>query len=187
MRRLFWYVMVSILLYGADLSAQNLRFNGTEDKMLVTSGCRVTIGADSAFLVSKSRSADLNRRLDELDSLRAVCFSLSARNEELCRGISQTQELLSKLKKNMDSDSDFQNRSLDSVLAELDATIAALRSNNFSLREQNDELSAQVDDLKAVVKKLKKETRYVWWNGCVDKVAAFAGGVAVGVLFCLLF
>ncbi|HOU68170.1 MAG TPA: hypothetical protein PKW49_06275 [Paludibacteraceae bacterium] len=180
------FCLLFFLLNCFCLSAQDQRFDGTIEKQLFFSGNQVKVEADSAYMVSKKRAAAINQRLDELDSLRSVCSVLMTRNNALSEGLSQTYNSLLHLKDELDKDADIQNRHLSSILNDLDKTNADLKSNNLSLKGNNEDFSTQIKELDSVVKKLKRETRWIWWNGCADKVVAFAAGIGVGVLVCVL-
>ncbi|KAF5076406.1 hypothetical protein DSECCO2_161040 [anaerobic digester metagenome] len=179
-------IATSLLLFASTSFAQRVVFNSNSDYLKVARGAVVTITADSAFVVSKSRAHYLNERLDELSHVKELYSNLSLKHTTLLDGIKRVEVLLGKLISDEKAATEALDADFEALLNSLDTTLTTLKQNNTELQINNLQLEASVANLKRIEKELKRETRWMWWNGLTDKIIVFAGGVGFGVLIALL-
>lgn len=181
------FIVIIITLFLPEINdAQDITFRSTDDFIEVYKGTEVTIKADTAYILSKSRASFIDKRLDQLDSLKRVYNSLFDNREELLSELEATQEILEKISDLLSENGTIINDDFREIIEELDKTITNLKTNNEQLKTNNKSLKKEIDDLHSLVKKLRKETRAIWWDGLTDKVVVFVGGVGVGALLFLL-
>lgn len=179
-------IAVSLLLFVSNCFAQRVVFNNSSDYLKVARGAVVTITADSAFVVSKSRAHYLNERLDELSHVKELYNNLSLKHTTLLDGIKRVEVLLGKLISDEKAATEALDADFEWLLNSLDTTLTSLKRNNTELQSNNKQLETTVTNLKSIEKELKRKARWIWWNGLTDKAIVFTGGVGVGLLIALL-
>lgn len=175
-------ISIFLILLGQNVGAQNINFKPGDDFIKVYQGNIVSIQSDTAFIISNDRAQFFNQKLAELQEIKVLYNGISENRNGLMKELDALQSLLKKVASNLESDTKLTEAKLEDILLELDGSLVHLKSNNEALTNNNQQLIEQVEQLKILVKQLKKETRWLWWNGLTDKLVAFGGGVAVGII-----
>lgn len=174
--------IVLLAIVSESISAQTIKFSDKDDLKRAFRGDVIEINTDTAYVVSKSRAEFLNQKLDELKEIQRLYNNLANNHNELFKELNRIQKLVGKLSSRLEEDSSMISRNLSSIIDDLDETLADLKNNNQMLKRSNSELLSKIDQLEKIVGNLKKETKWMWWRGHVDKIVALAAGVGIGIL-----
>lgn len=178
------YAIVLLLLISSNrILGQEIKFRNSDQKLVLKKGDVVSIQADTAYLISRSRAILLNDKLNELENARELNANLQTINEELLSKVKDVEKLVSRLLERMESNADDANVDLEQILIDLDRNLVSLKQNNSELARNNHDLKKQIGEMDNTIKRLKQEIRGIWWNGITDKIVV--GVLAFGVGFLL--
>lgn len=168
------------LSFTTNSLSQSIKFRDSDQKIEVYRGATIEIKTDTAFIISKSRAALLNEKLDELKQARITNKKLQSINQELLDKVKEVEKLVSKLLFRMQKTDKSVEMDLSEIIGQLDASLIVMRENNQELAHHNSDLKDQINTLQVTIKTLKKEIRGIWWNGVVDKIAVGAAALVLG-------
>ena len=179
-------VIIISLCFLITAFGQVKEFSGKQDKATVFKGDTIVITAETAYLINKERAQKLDYQLNELQEIKSMYNKLVGDHNVLLAEIKKAQKYLNKLAKKLQKDGLTSVNKLDEILIDLDTTLDELKNNNGKLSKTNGELKKQINSLQKSVNALKDEAKWIWWNGAMDKVVAFGGGIGVGILIALI-
>lgn len=175
--------LISFMILSIESAlSQTIKFGKNDDFRKVHHGDIVEINTDTAFVIDATRAKFINEKLEDLNKLEVTCDNLKKDKKILITQLSKTQKILNKLQVHLKADSTVLNSNLNSLISELSIALESLQQSNKSLDKNNKELQSKIKNLERVIKDLKKETKWLWWNGIMDKVIAFGGGIGIGIL-----
>lgn len=166
---------------GLTLFAQNeAKFNGEEEYLKVYKNQVIVIEADSAYIINTRTAEFLNRKLNELDTIRTLFRDISLEKESLFNQIDKLEKTIIKVKNRFSEDSVYIRSELETVIKDLETLSKELEDNNNSLNINNIKLKNNIKELEALNREMKKELRHIWWSGMTDKIVVFIGGIVIG-------
>ena len=186
MRHSLTYVLLLSLVFIAPGVLGQVTFHTSDDFIKANKGATVRIAADTAYVVSTSRIRYINNQLDNLDSIQLLYNDLVDNRNTLLDELKKTNKVLKRIGELIEADSTVLSNDMAFILRDLSATLNDLKRNNGELKKNNETLEHKSQQLERLVKELRKETKGIWWNGLLDKVVVFAGGVGVGLLVAAL-
>lgn len=180
------YLYLLLFLMATLVTAQEIKFRNSDQKLIVKKGDLIEVYADTAYIISRSRALLLNEKLDELEKTRKLNTDLKTINDDLLTKVKEVEKLVAKLLKRMESSSAEVNVDLEEILVDLDKNLVSLKQNNSELAKNNQDLKKQIGEMDQTISKLKQEIRGIWWNGFTDKIVVGALGLGLGYLIGVL-
>jgi ATP-dependent protease HslVU (ClpYQ) peptidase subunit len=170
------------LSFSGIINAQNIRFSDNTDIIDVYKGATVTIAVDTAYVMGKIKAEFIQQKIKELNDIKVLYNNMAGRYNNLLDDLDKVQTLLEEFKHKVVSDSAVVSANFKRLMEEMELSLRELKENNNELLKNNNELKVQTGQLEKIVRQLRKETRGIWWNGVMDKIIAFTGGIGAGIL-----